>query len=244
MVSTNALSKILSNALSQRKAWVESYEDVLKFASQGVLERELLQAKEVFFAKLGRAHEMREEIYEAASQSFLEWYVFEYTTKLFAKRPAVVYLTLNLGAGEHLRAIEKALFDHWSLYEVLKITREKVVLKDLLFHQTREVIHDTEAEEFRLWRVKVGQVIQARLFELEEKSLYFFSHIWLHPSPEDQVLKRICQKRRKMWSRHHDFLLASFEAAVRSYGLQKQLKASHSNNWIYQDLWKRYAETQ
>jgi hypothetical protein len=102
--------------------------------------------------------------------------------------------------------------------------------------------HSHNWKEFKLWKVKVGQVIQARLFELKEKPLYFFTHIWLHPSPEDRILKRICQKRRKRWSRHHDFLLACFEAAVRSYGLQSQLKASHSHNWIYQDLWKRYAE--
>lgn len=234
----------ISSYLAQRKAWAESYDDLLKFASQGVLERELLQAKEVFFAKLGRAHEMREEIYETASQSFLEWYIFEYTTKLFAKRPAVVYLTLSMGAAPNLRAVEKALFDHWSLYEVLEITSKKVVLQDLLFGKKREVVNDSEASEFKLWKVKVGQVIQARLFELEGEPLYFFTHIWLHPSPEDQVLRRICHKRKKMWSRHHDFLLACFEAAVRSYGLHKQLKASNSNNWIYQDLWKRYAETQ
>lgn len=233
----------LSSYLKERKAWTESYDDALKFASQGVLERELLQAKEVFFAKLGRAHEMREEIYETASQSFLEWYIFEHSTKLFGKRPAVVYLTLSLGSPADLKAVEKALFDHWSLYEVLSISKSRVVLKDLLFGQKREVVNDSEASEFRLWKVKVGQVIQARLFELEQKPLYFFSHIWLHPSPEDEILKKICQKRSKMWSRHHDFLLACFEAAVRSYGLQKQLRASQSNNWIYQDLWKRYAQT-
>lgn len=232
----------LSNYLSERKRWQAAYDHLLKFASEGVLEREILGAKEVFFAKLGRAHEMREELYETASLSFLEWYLFEYQTKLFAKRPAVVFMTLGLGTTADLKSVEQSLFDHWSIYEVLKVTKERVLLKDLLFSKVREVINDSEAAEFKLWKVKAGQIMQARLFPLEDSELHFFTHIWLHPKPEDQVLVKLCERQQKKWSRHQDFLLSCFEAAVRSYGLQKQLKASQSNNWIYQDLWKKYAE--
>jgi hypothetical protein len=82
-----------------RKNWEEAYQQLLKFGSEGVLANEILAAKEVFFSKLGRAHEMREELFEVASQSFLEWYLFEYQTKLFSKTPAVVFLTLGLGTA-------------------------------------------------------------------------------------------------------------------------------------------------
>ncbi|MBN8555302.1 MAG: hypothetical protein J0L93_07655 [Deltaproteobacteria bacterium] len=228
-----------------RKIWEEAYQELLKFGSDGVLQNEILEAKEVFFSKLGRAHEMREELFEVASQSFLEWYLFEYPTRLFTKTPAVVFLSLGLGSTGKNEILERSLFNHWSIYEIIAIKSDRLILKDLLLGHKRVALKELDAPEFRGWKIKEGQIFQARLFPLagaaeSKEEIYFFTHRWLHPDPEDQMLMSVCKKRQPKWSLHKDLLLSSFEAAVRSYGIQSQIKASGSRNWLYQDLQKRY----
>ncbi len=235
------MNSVFESYLSEKQVWQKTFDRLLKFGSEGLLETEILKAKEVFFSKLGRSHEMKEDLYETASQSFLEWYLFNYPTQTYGKTPAVAFYTLERGSEEDRSIIERSLFFHWSIYEVTKMSRDQVYLKDLLFGKIRRVVYDSEDPEFRIWRVKPGQLIQTRLFHLSLENLHFFTHLWLHPSPEDQVLKKLCLRRQTKWSRHTDLLISSFEAVIRSHGLRSQIKASGSSNWMYQELWKNYA---
>lgn len=211
---------------------------LLQYASEGVYEAELLAAKDIFFSKLGRSHEMKQDLYEAVSQSFLEWYLFDYKTKQFSKSPAVIYTTLNAGTPLEQEILKRSLYDHWSIYEVAAIETSRLILKDLLFHKNRAVVFDSESQ---LWKVEKGQLIQARLFHLSEDGLHFFSHMWLHPQAEGALLKRLCERESKKWGLHRDFLISCFETAIRTIGVEGQLKISRSHNWMYQELMKRYA---
>lgn len=227
--------------VGERTQWQGCFDRLLKFGSEGVLKDEVLQAKKIFFAKLGSVHEMKEELFEATSQSFLEWYLFDYQTWLFSKSPAVVFGTLGLGSPEDQVWMDRALFEHWSLYEVLEIAPAHLKLKDLLFHQTRTILYDPQSPEARLWKIKVGQIIQARPFELSKAPYMILTHLWIHPDSEKELIFKICEKQAKRWSRHKTFLLEAFEAVVRSIGLQHQIQVSRSTNWLYRELAKKYA---
>ncbi len=235
------MRELLQALLTERQLWQQTFDRLLKFGSEGVLQKEILQAKEIFFSKLGRTHEMKEDLYESASQSFLEWYLFDYPTKFFSKNPAVIFLTLRAGNADELACLERSLFHHWSIFEVKSVTEGVIVLTDLLAKTEREVLYDAESPESKLWKVQNGDVIQARLFHLSKESYYFLTHLWLHPKPESEILKKLCEKEAANWGRHHDFMLSCFEAVVRTYGVEKQLKVSGSKNWLYQELVKKYA---
>jgi hypothetical protein len=235
------MTSILTRYLQERAEWQSAFDDLLKFGSEGLLESEILQAKKIFFSRLGSTHEMREDLYEVTSQTFLEWYLFDYQTWVFSKSPAVVYVTLNLGTPNQRKWIETSLFEHWSLYEVLQVRSEEIELQDLLFRKKRRVAFDPEAFDVKAWRVKTGQVIQARLFELESRPFHFLTHLWIHGDDEKDRLKRLCRLQSKKWSRHKGLLLETFEAVVRSTSIQGQIRAARGSNWLYEELAKKYA---
>jgi hypothetical protein len=231
----------LTTYLQERAEWQSAFEELLRFGSEGVLKDEILQAKKIFFSKLGSTHEMREDLYETTSQSFLEWYLFDYQTWVFSKSPAVVFASLKLGNKSQQDWTERSLFEHWSIFEVLKVSAEEIEVNDLLFRKKRHVAYDARTPDAKVWKVKEGQLIQARLFELQTKPWHFLTHLWIHSNDEKARLKKICDRESVKWSRHKILLLECFEAAVRSYSLQSQIRASQKTNWLYQELEKKYA---
>ncbi|MDB5038871.1 MAG: hypothetical protein JWQ35_2399 [Bacteriovoracaceae bacterium] len=235
-------SRHLKSYVEERAQWQTAFDDLLKFGSEGVLKEEILQAKKIFFSKLGSTHEMREELYETSSQSFLEWYLFDYQSWLFSKSPAVVYASLKLGSRSDQELIEKSLFEHWSIYEVLAVGNKEMILDDLLFKKRRQVAYDGNTPDSKLWQVKPGQVIQTRLFELQTEPWFFLTHLWIHSDDEKDGLKKMCAVQSRKWSRHKNFLLECFEAVVRSHGIQNQIRASRSINWLYKELEKKYVK--
>ncbi len=227
--------------VDHRKDYQTAFERLLKFASDGPLAKEIVSAKEEFFARLGRAHEKREDLYEIATQSFLEWYCYNYQTKAFHKSPAVIYTTLAMDNEIYVQTIERALLYRWSFYEVQKVDKEWIELKDLLFLQTRKVYHERRFPEFRVWKPKVGQIIQARLFLYPDEQGYFMTHAWIHPVSETDLLKKTCEAQTQVWSAHEGLLMESIEAAARTLGLETQLSVSRASNWYYQELKRKFA---
>ena len=225
-----------------RHQWQEAFDELLQFGSQGAFEKEILRAKELFYQNLGRSHEMGEALFESASQSFLEWYLFEYTTRNFHKTPAVIFVTLGLSSEFNIRAIERSLNNHWSIFKVEKISQNHVEAKDLLWNKTRHIRLIREGPESRMWKPSTGQIFQTRLFPWPSSEEFFYTHIWLHPEKEYKLIETLCAKRSSLWSLHKMMLLASFEAAIRSFGIEKQLTISQASNWNYAELMKRYAE--
>lgn len=232
----------MNEAIEQeRKEWLNAWESLLSFASKGPFSKEILKAKEIFFSKLGRAHEISENLYEISSHSFLEWYLFHYITKAFNKTPAVTYITLALDSEIYLQTIERSLFHHWSLFEVAAVGKSDIILNDLLFSKQRRLLLNPSWPEYKVWKVKAGQIIQARLFHYASGEASFLTHLWIHPHSETELLKKICQKRAQLWTLHEDFLLSSFETAVRTHEIEGQLKVSRASNWNYRELMKKYA---
>lgn len=226
----------------ERADWQDAYDALMTFASKGPFEKEILKAKEIFFSRLGRTHEVVEDLYEFSSQTFLEWYLFEYVTTNFQKSPAVIYTTLALDAEIRIKTIERCLFHHWSLFEVVGIKEGRLTLRDLLYNCDRQIVMNEKFPEFRIWKVKLGQIVQARLYPYaHDEHCYFLTHAWLHPEREAALIRKMGETQSASWLPHTDLLLSFFEAVVRSFGLEGQLTVSQAGNWFYQELSKRYA---
>lgn len=226
----------------ERRLWQSAFDKVLKFASEGVLSEDILSAKNQFFSRLGRAHEIREDIFEAMSREFLEWYLFTHPSRLLGKPAAVAFHLLELGELLDRDYVELSLCGHWSLFEIERVALPTLVVVDRLEGHRRRVWYDPNHPESQVLQPQAGQLWQMRLFPFRSvKDASFFTHAWMHPSPDDRTLQEICQKRSKLWVAHDEFLLSSVEAIVRTMAIQTQLKASRASNWMYKELEKKYA---
>jgi len=222
--------------------WTDFFQKLLEVFSRGLYERELLRAKGIFFEKLGRSHEIRQEYYDSVSQSFLEWYIFDYRLEVSAKTPAVAFVVNRMGTPEEVEKLESALFHHWSLFEVEKKIGNEIFLKDLLIGKARKLIYEDNDPSFRLWKVEPGQIVQARLFELPDGDRHFATHVWLHGDSERESVMKVVADFRPAWGLHREMLRHALECLVRSLGLREQMVAVSNRNWIYQDFVKRHAQ--
>lgn len=221
-------------------AWASAFENLLSVFSSGPFENDLHEAKEVFFAKLGRSHEMKESTYEAVSQSFLEWYLYDYSLPRMQTTPVVVYLTRGWGGSEERAVLKTSLLQHWSLYRVGNIGENQVELEDLLVLKKRTLRCDPSN---LAWQFRKGQVVQLRLFPYADSDAYFATHFWVHPVAEADQLEKICQSQQVLSQRPMSFLTQCFECLIRSLSLEPQMRAAQAPNWMYLELMKRYAQT-
>lgn len=221
--------------------WSAQFEDVLMLLTAGRFEKELFRAKEIFFKKLGRSHEEKNNFYEAISQSFLEWYVFDYECEASGKTPAITFFSQNYGTPSLRDFLKKSLFHHWSFFKVESIEDENVVLEDLLIGCQRNYSVEGNESSIYLWKPKVGQIVQARMFEREDRT-NFATHIWVHPESEYSGLEKLFKELRSRWGLHRDLLKDFLEGLLRSLELGDQLRVVGGQNWIYQELIKSYAK--
>ncbi len=222
--------------------WPDFFQMLLEMFSKGIYEKELLRAKSIFFEKLGRSHEMRQEYYDSVSQSFLEWYIFDYALEISNKTPAVSFVMNKMGTEHEIERARHALFHHWSFFEVKKMQGSEVVLEDLLVGKKRSLYYNATDVGFRLWKVEPEQIIQARLFRLPKKDLHFATHVWLHGASEREHLMEVVNHYRPKWGLHREMLRQALECLVRSLAMREQMVAVSNRNWIYQDFVKRHAQ--
>jgi len=223
-----------------RDLWTTRFESLVTFFSTGEFEKELLRAKNFFFTKLGRTHEMEEAFYNAVSQSFLEWFLFDYQLAKQEKSPAVTFMSREWGNEEEKAWVANCLFHHHSLFEVKAVKADKLTLRDLLIQKNRFLSYDKSDPSFQVWNIQEGQVIQARLFSDEDPSFHFFTHFWLHPESEWKDLKRFAESFAPRWGLHREMLRNLLECLIRSYHIADQLAAVRNRNWVYGDFFKRY----
>lgn len=229
------------SVIEERERWVSLFERILPLVSEKEFADVILEAKSQFFQKLGRSHERDEERFESATQSFLEWYLFDYRVKPVGKSPALIILARPWVQEEDSEQLEEALFHHWSLYEVLEKEKTSVRVKDLLVGVERRILYDDKDPISRSWLVKKEQVIQTRLFPSRQEGLQVATHIWLHAESEFENLKSICARYQKSWRPPLHFLQDCLDCLIRSLSLQDQMQALRSANWIYKELRTRHA---
>lgn len=233
---------IKESSLSQAD-WPEVFDSLVDYFSKNKFESDLLMAKDIFFEKLGRRFEFREDFYESVSQSFLEWYIFNFRLPAQNKTPIITYLmTVEMSAAKR-ELLEKMLFQHWSLFEVKDFSDKHLILTDLLFSKERSIEIDSDSFLWKSWKIKKYQLVQARLFpSLSTKGFYFLTGYWIHPVTEAKILKDLCAAREPIWQSHESFMKSCFDCLLRTMSLQDQMKATQSQNWLYQELGKQYAK--
>jgi len=220
--------------------WNQEFEKMVEKYSVEPFSYDLDLARKMFFERIGRAHENQASIYDSVSQSFLEFYLFDYPLSQYGRPAVIVENDLN-GTSDWLR---QTIFHRWSLFEVMDIDPEKIVLKDLLFRQLRFLDRSASSEWISSWKPEKSQIVQARLFPLESQVVpktYSCSYIWLHSSTEANELKKIGEKLSMRWEQHTEFLKRLMEAHIRSLSLSEQMTAMRTKNFFYQELYKKYA---
>ncbi len=236
----------LHEELSMVARWQKAFDDAVSVASTGLFETEIQEAKKIFFTRLGASHEMKADIFEAASRSFLEWYLYDYPTRQFMKSPLLTLLTLGSLREESAECLRQSVHHRWSLYRIEKELKGELVLTDLVVGMERHLWFDRDHIESKVWQLERGQIIQARLFPLQRAPHsvahhYFMTHPWIHPASESALLTALCQKVGKSWAVPQEFLIEAFETVVRSQNIHRQVRTSSQSNWYYQELKKRYA---
>lgn len=230
-----------SESFQHREEWEALFQYLLELFSRPPFEQELLRAKGIFFEKLGRSHEMREEYFDSVSQSFLEWYIFDYQMLSRRKSPAVTFVVNDWGSARQRELLRQALVHHASVFEVKSFDDHFVELEDLVVPVRRRLFYDRERVGFRLWKVEAQQIIQARIFWSEELQAYFATHLWLHGDLERELVRKALLPFQKKWGLHREVLRHLLECLIRSLSLREQMAAVSNRNWIYQDWIKRYA---
>jgi len=238
----SAASPLDFSKIPDKSELSEFFESIALYFSVEPYTTEILKARSVFFEKVGRSHEIQEEFFESVSLSFLEWFLFDYRTMQHDKSPALVFISREMGSPEHRARLESYLFHHWSLFEVKSILPDEVILKDLLIQKERRLVREFHHPAFKSWRIQTGQIIQTRLFEVEGGRRHCLTHIWIHADSEQDVIVNLCEELSKTWGLHREFLRSSMEALIRSLSVRDQMAITHTQNWVYQELKKRYAK--
>ena len=225
-------------AQSQHKKWLETYGALIVHGSNEYGEA-ILKAKDVFFAKLGRSDENSRELYDGMSETFLEWFLFDYELDRSGTTVASRYIAAG---GLHQKLIRLAQQNVWSVFKVKKVKGNEIHLKDLLNKAVYKVFLDFSTEASAYWFFKRGQIIQARLFPNEDKKTFFLNQAWFHPYSETKIVKKLCGKMRKNGSDTEAFLVSSFEVAVRSERVKEHRNVEDMNKYLYSEIWDKYCE--
>jgi hypothetical protein len=130
-------------------------DDLIERFGQGQWVAEVARARPEYEGRTGRVYE-DDEIYEARTVAFLEWYVCERPLADAGVPPAV--LALDDGADARRGAWRAWATSHRSLFVVDGLEAGRIVLGDL-WGGARFVIH----ERRRLHGVARGDVVEARL---------------------------------------------------------------------------------
>ncbi|PIR22752.1 MAG: hypothetical protein COV44_06245 [Deltaproteobacteria bacterium CG11_big_fil_rev_8_21_14_0_20_45_16] len=238
----SAIAPLDFSQIPDKSELSEFFESIALFFSVEPYTSEILKARSVFFEKVGRSHEIQEEFFESVSLSFLEWFLFDYQTMAHDKAPAIVFISREMGSPEQRARLESYLFHHWSLFEVKSVLSDEVILNDLLIQKERRLVREIHHPAFKSWRIKPGQIIQTRLFGVEDGRRQRLTHIWIHADSEHDVIVDLCEELSKSWGLHRDFLRSSMEALIRSLSVRDQMAITRTQNWVYQELKKRYAK--
>ncbi len=117
-------------------------EKLLAFSTSARYDDEVARAFEMFWG--GRRQLKGARLNEADSARFIEWYIFDYETARYGKKPVELYQQFR---GYTLPDAERSLLRQWQttrfgLYEITGIWTRQVRLRDLFEKETVTVLAD------------------------------------------------------------------------------------------------------
>jgi hypothetical protein len=187
---------------------------LIAFASADRFKDELLKAKAEYFAGTGEIFE-DDRSFEMRMASFLDYYVFDRAMPE-GKTPAQVFLAEADGAAEAEVAARRSLVEtRHSLWEVRKISKELIRLRDLF------TAKDTDVYERRQPAgLKKGDLIEARLIPVDGR-LLFSPAFCFHPieakKPIAKELKRLKKEQPGFSTRDFIWTVAKMRLKCERY---------------------------
>lgn len=164
---------------------------LVQFASQEAFKPALLAAKAEYFRHTGEVFE-DDKSFEMRMACFLDYYVFDSLLPNFCKTPAQLFLERRSDLPAREWGILRGFTEtRHSLFEVKKLAREVVRLRDLVAGKDVEVYE--RREPMGLSR---GDLLEARLIPIEGRSL-FSSAFCFHPAGAMKPTLKEIQRRKK-----------------------------------------------
>lgn len=188
-------------------------EKVLTHYSSGNFYDNLLQAKEDYFIKTGKAFE-EDEDYESRMASFNDWYVLQYKPDESGKTYFEQYLDSHEVLPELVEAIRQT---NHSLFEYQGTSfRGQHVLKDIL-HDTKVTLAKTHSTPSM---VKGDVFIGRTTFYRDEN--YLYNGLRIMPKEAKSSMKKECKKVRKLDNKELElellFFIESLKTKWQRYG--------------------------
>ncbi len=178
------------------KASIEQdlFERILAELAGGDYSDEVKQARDVFFERL---RDLRDDdpSYDRLTACFLNWYVFDRRMNGSLETPLQIF-----ARGENLSASEKNLLaalagNIHSLFEVLRIDKQSLELRNLF---NNEMLRVTERRV--LAGLDPGDILEARLFPLDDKLVFASGAYVLHPRAARSFICKAAERSRQSGS--------------------------------------------
>jgi hypothetical protein len=141
--------------MSEHPELEEALDHLIEHFGARPYDGEIVEARAAYAARTGRVFE-EDELYEARTAAFLEWYAVERPLGGAGVPPAVVAYREADAAGQLL--LRALCLSHRSLFAVTALDEGEVMLTDLVGGGRFRV-----AERRRLFGVSVGDIVEARL---------------------------------------------------------------------------------
>ncbi len=169
------------------------YDDMVQFASEGDLAKELARAKVEYFERTGELFES-DPAFERRMASFLEWYVFDRVMpENDGLTPARLYIRERGGDGSHTdrTRMDEVARSVPSLFEFRKIKNDRLHVIDLLSSSKLSVF-----ERRHPAGLEAGDVLEARMVEFDGEQ--YFSEVWaVHPREARRSILKAAKAFRK-----------------------------------------------
>jgi hypothetical protein len=173
------------------------YEEIVKFASEGVLHAELVAAKAEFMQRTGELFES-DPSFERRIAAFLEWYVFDRSLHAVIPKttPLQRYIrVLPPDAYARCAPALEAFGQAWlSVFEFKKAVHEGFVLVDVFSQQKITVFERRRPVGFSL-----GDVFEARVVPYENKHT-LTDAVMMYPSEAYPLISQAAKKFRKKYA--------------------------------------------
>jgi len=168
----------------------EIFERILAELARGEHAEEVKQARDVFFERL---RDLRDDdpSFERLTACFLNWYVFDRRMDGCLETPLQIFVaTHKLSAGEKTLLAALAGNIH-SLFEVLRIDRQSIDLRDMFSSETLRV-----TERRALAGLDPGDILEARLLPLNDKLVFASGAYVLHPRAARGLIRKAAERSR------------------------------------------------
>ncbi len=198
-------------------------EALTAFASQEEFKNELLTAKAEYFSRTGEVYE-DDPSFELRMASFLDYYLLDRHLGLMGKTPAQIFCEQPAASDEDITARRALTESIHSLWEVRKLGKEMIRLRNLFDGKDHDVYERRQPAG-----LKKGDLIEARLIPVQGK-LLFSSAFCFHP---EDAKKPVLKELKRLKKQQPDFDRRAFIWSL----AHMRLKLDRYRNIAVQDIY-------